>query len=166
MFPDGLPAAAPAPHSAVAARNSNAQIVVRIDLFTGSSPVALAATQSQPHPVVNPTRRETRPISRIWLNYGEANKTSPPFRCEPGATRSGHPVLEVRDTRGLDGTDLLELHLRVSEVVEEASTVAEQHGNDVELELVEQSRRQVLLNNVAAAPENDVFARSGRCRWE
>ena len=138
MFPDGLPAAAPAPHSAVAARNSNAQIVVRIDLFTGSSPVALAATQSQPDPVVNTTRRNTRPISRIWLNYAEANKTSPPFPCEPGATRSGHhPVLEVRDTGGLDGTDLLELHLRVSEVVEDASTVAEQHGNDVELELVQ-----------------------------
>jgi hypothetical protein len=48
-----------------------------------------------------------------------------------------HPVLEVRDAGGLDGTDLLEPHLRVPEVVEEASTVAEQYWNDVELELVQ-----------------------------
>jgi hypothetical protein len=41
----------------------------------------------------------------------------------------------VRDARRLDGSDLLELHLRVPEVVEEASTVAEHHRNDVELKL-------------------------------
>jgi hypothetical protein len=35
-----------------------------------------------------------------------------------------HPVLEVRDARRLDCPDLLKLHLRVPEVVEEASTVA------------------------------------------
>jgi hypothetical protein len=35
-----------------------------------------------------------------------------------------HPVLEVSDAGRLDGPDLLELHLRVPEVVEEASTVA------------------------------------------
>ena len=46
-------------------------------------------------------------------------------------------VFEVRDAGGLDGTDLLELHLRVPEVVEEASAVAEQHWNNVELELVQ-----------------------------
>ena len=34
----------------------------------------------------------------------------------------------------LDGPDLLELHLRVPEVVEEAGPVAEQHWNKVELE--------------------------------
>src|SRR5919201_6809966 len=71
------------------------------------------------------------------------------------------PVLEVRDAGGLDGTDLLKLHLCVPEVVEEASTVAEQHWNNVELKLGQQSRRQVLLSNVAAAPKTDVFAASG-----
>src|ERR687896_1559546 len=69
-----------------------------------------------------------------------------------------HPVLEVGDAGGLDGPDLLELHLRVPEVVEEASTVAEHHRNDVELKFVQQSRCQVLLDELAAAPKHDVFA--------
>src|SRR5205823_8243531 len=68
---------------------------------------------------------------------------------------------EVRDAGRLDGPDLLELHLCVPEVVEEASTIAEQHWNHVELELVQQSRRQVLLSDVAAAPKHDVLAAGG-----
>jgi hypothetical protein len=40
----------------------------------------------------------------------------------------------------VDGPDLLELYLCVPEVVEETSTVAEHHGNDVELKFVQQSR--------------------------
>src|SRR5919106_6798911 len=50
---------------------------------------------------------------------------------------SHHPALEVGDAGRLDGPDLLELHLRVPEVLEEASTVAEQHRNDVELKFVQ-----------------------------
>ena len=65
------------------------------------------------------------------------------------------------DAGRLDGPDLLELHLRVPEVVEEASTVAEQHWNDVELKLVQQSRCQVLLSDLGAAPKHDVFAAGG-----
>ncbi len=61
----------------------------------------------------------------------------------------------------LDRPDLLEPHPRVPEVVEDASTVAEQHWNNVELELVQQSRCQVLLSDVAAAPKHDVFAAGG-----
>jgi len=49
-------------------------------------------------------------------------------------------LLEVRDARPLDGPDLLELHFCVPEVVEEASTVAEQRRDDVELKYVEQTR--------------------------
>jgi hypothetical protein len=56
---------------------------------------------------------------------------------------------------------LLELHLRGPEVVEEASTVAEHHWNDVELKLVQQSRCQVLLSDLGAAPRHDVFAAGG-----
>jgi hypothetical protein len=58
----------------------------------------------------------------------------------------------------LDGPDLLELHLRVPEVVEEASTVAEHHRNDVELKLVQQSRCQVLLSDhlIATGPVLDL----------
>jgi hypothetical protein len=48
-----------------------------------------------------------------------------------------HPVLEVGNARCLDRPDLLELHLGGPEVVEEASAVAEQYWNDVELELVQ-----------------------------
>ena len=57
------------------------------------------------------------------------------------------------DAGRLDGPDLLELHLRVPEVVEEASTVAEHHRNDVELEFVQQSRCQVLLRDVGRRPK-------------
>jgi hypothetical protein len=46
----------------------------------------------------------------------------------------------VGDAGRLDGPDLLSLHFSVPVVVEEASTVAEQHRDDVELEFVEQSR--------------------------
>src|SRR6267378_1212246 len=80
------------------------------------------------------------------------------------ATRSCHrPVFEVGDAGRLDGPDLLELHLRVPEVVEEASTVAEHHRNDVELKFVQQSRCQVLLSDVGAAPKHDVSAAGGPC---
>ena len=72
-----------------------------------------------------------------------------------------YPVLEVRDAGGLDGTDLLKLHLRVPEVVEEASTIAEQLWSNVELKLVQQSRCQVLVSDLGAAPKHDVFAASG-----
>jgi hypothetical protein len=44
----------------------------------------------------------------------------------------------VGDAGRLDGPDLLESHIRVLEVVEEARTVTEQHRNDVQLELVQQ----------------------------
>src|SRR6266571_254792 len=70
-------------------------------------------------------------------------------------------VLEVGDAGRLDGPDLLELHLRVPEVVEEASTVAEHHRNDVELKFVQQSRCQVLVSDLGAAPKHDVFAAGG-----
>jgi hypothetical protein len=43
----------------------------------------------------------------------------------------------VRDARRLDRPDLLEPHLRGPEAVEEASTVAEQYWNHVELKLVQ-----------------------------
>jgi hypothetical protein len=43
----------------------------------------------------------------------------------------------VRDARRLDRPNLLKLHLRGLEVVEEASTVAEQYWYDVELKLVQ-----------------------------
>src|SRR5216110_2425193 len=85
-------------------------------------------------------------------------------REDRGARRPAschQPVLEVGDAGRLDGPDLLELHVRVPEVVEETSTVAEQHRGDVELELVQQPRRQVLLDGLRAAPEPHVLAARG-----
>jgi hypothetical protein len=67
-------------------------------------------------------------------------------------------------TGRLDGPDLLKLYLCVPEVVEEASTVAEQHRDDVELKFVEQSRCQVLLSDAGAAPTHDAWAAQGRRR--
>src|SRR5919198_616664 len=61
------------------------------------------------------------------------------------------------DAGRLDRPDLLKLDLGAPEVVEEASAVPEQHRNDVELELVQEPRRQVLLNDLGAAPEPDVL---------
>jgi len=71
------------------------------------------------------------------------------------------PVLEVGDAGCLDGPDLLESHIRVPEVVEEARTATEQHRNDVQLKLVQQPRCQVLPSDMAATPEHDVLAAGG-----
>ena len=59
----------------------------------------------------------------------------------------------MRDAGRLDGPNLLELHRRVAEVVEEAGTAAEQYWNDVELELVQQSRCQVLVERPGRRPK-------------
>src|SRR5438552_15637865 len=72
-----------------------------------------------------------------------------------------HPVLEVGDAGRLDGPDLLDLHLRVPEVVEEASTVAEQHRKDVELKFVLQSRCQSMLRDVSDASMHSVNVNTG-----
>src|SRR5882757_4557755 len=70
----------------------------------------------------------------------------------------------MRDAGRLDRPDLLELDLSVPEVVEEASAVHEQHRNDVELELVHEPRRQVLLNDLGTAPEPDILTVRGLVR--
>ena len=74
-------------------------------------------------------------------------------------------VTEVGDAGRLDGPDLLELYLCVPEVVEETSTVAEHHGNDVELEFVQQSRCQILVSDLGSAPKHDVFVAGDRLAW-
>jgi hypothetical protein len=61
----------------------------------------------------------------------------------------------VRDAGRLDRADLLKLDLGALAVVKEASAVPEQCRNDVGLELVQEPRRQVLLNDLGAVPEPD-----------
>jgi hypothetical protein len=104
------------------------------------------------------------PSTREFLGYPIDRRNPSLSFSGGGPTSSGschHSVPEVRDAGRLDGPDLLKLHLRVPEVVEEASTVAEQHWNNVELKLVQQPRCQVLLSDVATAPKQDVFATGG-----
>src|SRR5437667_9040496 len=117
--------------------------------------------------------RDRRAAGVVRVSAARARTCGAPAARNPSVTRHTrsaaarrpvlchHPVLEVSDAGRLDGPDLLEPHLRVPEVVEETSTVAEHHRNDVELKFVQQSRCQVLLRDVGAAPKHDVFAAGG-----
>ena len=60
-----------------------------------------------------------------------------------------HALISLLALNGLR-SPRLESHIRVPEVIDEARTATEQHRNDVQLELVQQSRCQVLLSDVAA----------------
>jgi hypothetical protein len=60
---------------------------------------------------------------------------------------------EVGDIGCFDDPDGLQLDLGASDVVEEPGAVTEHDGNDVELQLVDQARCQVLLDEVCAAAE-------------
>ena len=76
----------------------------------------------------------------------------------PRPTSFHVPLPDVGDARRRDGPQLLELHLHVQEVVEEASTVTEHHRNDVELKFVQQSRCQVLLPDLSISHDIPVPA--------
>ena len=105
-----------------------------------------------------PIERDRRPIVRPYAFHGitlqspylldftqghvhrghpqpPAQRTRPSRRGQRRGS-SHHPVRDVRDARGFDGADLLKLHLRVPEIVEDTGTITQQHGNNVELELV------------------------------
>src|SRR5687767_8423807 len=67
----------------------------------------------------------------------------------------------MRYSRGLDHSRALELDLRRAYAVEQASSVAEQHGRDVNLQFVDQSSAQELLDRVRAAGDRDVLVAGG-----
>src|SRR5829696_5640611 len=69
-------------------------------------------------------------------------------------------VLEVRDPRRLDCAELLELQIR-SYSVEEARASAQEDRRDVQLQLVDQTGRQVLVDDVGAAADEDVLLAGG-----
>src|SRR5919204_6697311 len=95
------------------------------------------------------------------------NAAAPPPRSRErwsAASLPTHPVLDVRDAGRLERPDLLELDLGVTEVVEEASAAPEQQRRDMELEHVEEPRRQVLVDDLGAAPEPDVLTARGLLR--
>ena len=58
-----------------------------------------------------------------------------------------HPVADVRD--GRRGDDLDRLEARVADAHEQPLARAEDDGHDVEVQLVEQARRQVLVTALA-----------------
>jgi hypothetical protein len=64
----------------------------------------------------------------------------------------------MRDSGCLHCPNLFELDVGVAEVVEEAGALAEQEWDDGDLQLVDQSRGEVLLGHVCAAAERDVLA--------
>src|SRR5215218_3857219 len=66
-------------------------------------------------------------------------------------------VLEVRDPRRLDRPEFLELQIR-SYSVEEARASAQEDRRDVQLQLVDQTGRQVLVDDVGAADEDVLLA--------
>jgi hypothetical protein len=65
------------------------------------------------------------------------------------------------DGGGRDHPCRFELHRVGPEPVEEADAVAQKRGDQVDLQLVEQSRLQVLLNDARAAGERDVLVAGG-----
>src|ERR1700735_4329961 len=68
-----------------------------------------------------------------------------------------HAVLQVSDAGRLDGLGDLELGIG-RRVFEQTSAAAEQNRYDIELQLVEQACRQVLLGDVGAPAEPHVLA--------
>jgi hypothetical protein len=83
------------------------------------------------------------------------------FASRQRTDSSDKRVLEMRDAGGLDCANLRELYPPRAHVGEEASTIAEQQWNDMELELVQQSRGKVLRGNLRATPEHDVLTAGG-----
>ena len=69
-------------------------------------------------------------------------------------------VLEVRDPGRLDRAELLELELR-ADAGEEARASAQEDRRDVQLQLVDQTGRQVLVDDVGAAADEDVLVAGG-----
>src|SRR5438874_8453329 len=74
-----------------------------------------------------------------------------------------YAVAEVGDGRGLDHPGAVERAPLGSEMVlEQPDAVAEEHGGDVDLKLVEQPRLEVLLSDGRATANRDVLVT--RCR--
>lgn len=81
-----------------------------------------------------------------------------PVTATPRPTSLHAPLPDVSDAGRRDGPQLLVLHLRVPEVVEEASTLTEHQRNDVQLKFVQQSRCQVLLPDLSISRDIPVPA--------
>ena len=136
---------------------------------------AEASSRGEGGPPVRPGERRFR-----RRRYQEQRRQGDQERCEPqrhgtadlrtawelgscAFGRLAHPVLQVGHSRSFDGPDLLERQVR-ADAVEEPRAAAEHQRDDVQLELVDQPRRQVLVDGIGASADRDVLA-GGRLPW-
>jgi hypothetical protein len=67
-------------------------------------------------------------------------------------------IFVVADRRGVDDANAPVASLLPARVVEETCAIAQKHGHDVDIHLVNQAGLQVLLGHGGAAAQGDVFA--------
>ena len=67
-------------------------------------------------------------------------------------------IFVVADRRGVDDANAHVASLLPARVVEETCAIAQKHGHDVDIHLVNQAGLQVLLGHGGAAAQGDVFA--------
>src|SRR5215831_11115552 len=77
------------------------------------------------------------------------------------AATTGPHVLDVRDAGRLDGSHLLELEGVVLETLEKALAAAENDRGDRDVDLVDEARAQVLVDDRCAAGERNVLSPRG-----
>src|SRR5436189_3343759 len=100
--------------------------------------------------------RALRASSRIWMSdNGAATKASWQVPFSGRAFLPDHPVHDVGDAGCLDRAHLLDLE--VADVLEQPLAVAEQDRRDVEPELIDQPRGEVLLDDTGPSTEQDVL---------
>ena len=69
-------------------------------------------------------------------------------------TRTGDAVAQVLHTRPVQGTDQLELDVFGRQVLEQPAALAEQHGHQVQLHLVQQAGAHALLRGRGAVQQD------------
>src|ERR671914_456345 len=83
--------------------------------------------------------------SHLWRRYAATASSS-----------IDHAIPDVGDPRRVDGADLLELE--VADILQQPLAVAEQDRDDVELELIDEPRGEVLLHDVGPSPDQHVVS--------
>src|SRR5260221_5347413 len=106
------------------------------------------------------------------MNAPPGGLKAPPIRVrlypvcekEQGRRSANDAVAQVHDSRGMEDARLLQLGRRVAEPVEEADAVAEQERRDVDLQLVDKPRGEILLRELCATGDQDVPVPGDRLR--
>src|SRR5439155_7130283 len=93
------------------------------------------------------------------LRSSRSRSRSIAFAIRPGYARVSSlddAVREVGDGGGLDHPGALQFAL-IAEVLEQPHSVAQEHGDEVDLQFVEEAGLQVLLSDMRAAGHPDVL---------